>query len=180
MIKLSLIAALAVYYLYVGLLILNPAVSDEYRAYYIDAQTNIGIRRTRTLNLDRLELGRAENHDSERVVFDNWWSPEDTLRWSKKESGILFFLAPDTVAAASGRLAVAYMIQAREAVVELRLNKQPIGKWLLEQEGVLEVPFDPSLLREKNVLTFHFLQAKRASWQDARIIGIALRSLTIE
>lgn len=177
---LALITALGLYYVYVVSLVLRPVVSDEYRAYYIDKSTNIGIRTSRNLHLDSLEPGQKETHTSPRLVFDNWWNPEESHRWSKENSRIVFFLSDENLPRVSGKITVEYVIPVPEAVARISLNGEVVGNFLLDKNGLLSVLVDPRMLHNKNTLAIRYMKPKRASWTDERVIGFGIRSIVIE
>jgi hypothetical protein len=179
--KLLLLAGLSFYYLYVLYLIAMPMVSAQYRAYYMDNETDISILASRALQFDPIILGQREDVTSQRIFFDGWWDPiEGERRSRRKRSRLRFDLTEEDLARAQGKITIDYVIHDKPHEVKFSFNRVPLETHELMQSGTLTLSIPKTLLAQHNSLTLDIPGAGRASWNDERIMGIGIRHVTVE
>jgi hypothetical protein len=132
------------------------------------------------IKLANITPGMLIHTDSTAVSFNDWQSPEHNFRWTRDtESEILFRAAK---APFKGRLTLVLDTLDKQTLT-LSLNGKVLYSAQLEaRHETLTIPFDPRLLQpnEVNVLTLQTPDARAPTGPDARILAVALRSLTFE
>ena len=158
----TLIAALCGFYLVVAWAALHPAVSPDYRAYYIDGSDFMSPWQHR--HLAALAPATGYGSDDPALMFEGWQARADGERWNGGRSARLVFRV-DGAALAAGPHALTLRLLPLGAQGSVwRLNGRPIGSHRLHGATVLKLDHAPGLLRPgENEL--------RVELPDARVVG---------
>ena len=171
---------LIAFYCRVAYLVLNPRVSDYYRAYYIDKTTTISKKMLEGLQ-DYQPGTRVSHLGDGQILFERWASPEAEFRWSNaREVHMLFRLKPPHCVKGVIHLN-ANVIPGHHVTVIV--NGTQVDKFVGEGgDRQRDIPFAPELADcdGLNRLTFLLPDANIRSLRDRRKLSVALKSIAIE
>lgn len=116
----------------------------------------------------------------ENAALPGWYSAEAEHRWaSGKTARILFKVHADAVYKGRINMNLASLGVQR---VSISLNGQRLGGWQFDSwNEQIDLDFDPEQLNRvgTNILEFELPDSRKAGSDDPRLLGIALRNLTI-
>lgn len=142
------------------------------------------VRRHRELQRERLEhhvLGRPLGPDSADALFDHWYATEGGWRWTWGTRSDIVIRLDEIDESLEWALCLDAFPLGRQSV-EIGVNDAIPTAFELRprDEGpvLLEIPAG-ALRRGENRIRFHVPGARSPGGKDARILGLALRRLTI-
>lgn len=171
---------LALFQGYVAYLVLNPQVSEEYRAYYITREADLSPYQRATLRA--IQPGVMMTHETTQVAFDGWSVAEASHRWSLGRSASMVFLLDSQAAAEQiGELQLHFSTLGEQRV-RIYLNGKQIYAESAPESGEVEliVPILEDVLEVgENVLRFELPDARPAGNGDTRALAVALKSINL-
>lgn len=169
---------LSLFYIYVLVLLLNPAVSEQYQRYYISRESRVSAAELAAL--DEIVPGEEVGFDSGKLAFDGWSNAEQEFRWSLGHSPSLHFALDDTVDAERVRELVLRFRPLERQRVSILINEQPVLAEEYSGSNIFDVVIivPAGLLRQgTNTLQFELPDARLPGNGDTRELGLALFSL---
>lgn len=172
---------LSLFYIYVLVLLLNPAVSEQYQRYYISRESRVSA--AKLASLKEIAPGEVLRFDSEKLAFDGWSNAEQEFRWSLGRSPSLHFALDDSVDAQRVRELVLRFRPLERQRVSIVINQQPVLAEEYSGSNIFEVSITvpAGLLRQgANTLQFELPDARLPGNGDTRELGLALFSLRLK
>ena len=128
---------LSLFYIYVLVLLLNPAVSEQYQRYYISRESRVSAAELAAL--EEIVPGEELGFDSGKLAFDGWSSAEQEFRWSLGRSPSLHFALDDTIDAERvGELVLRFRPLERQRV-SILINEQAVLSEEYSGSNIFEV-----------------------------------------
>lgn len=171
---------LAIFYIYVLVILLNPTASEEYQRYYISRESRISAAELAALK--EVVPGEVLGFDSDKLAFDSWSNAEEEFRWSLGQSPSLHFAFNDSVDAQKVRELVLRFRPLERQRVSILINQQPVLEEEFSGSDIFEVVITvpAGTLREgSNTLRFELPDARLPGNGDTRELGLALFSLRL-
>ncbi len=176
------LAALVLCFFYLAVLALlqHPAVSDEYRRYFITGES--GLSPAQVGRLQALEMGGTLNFRSDRLGFDSWSNAENEYRWSLGKTPKLHFLvdSPQNAEALKG-LALRFQPHGQQ-IVRIYVNDHLLYDEQADAQGpvIATLSLPPALIRQgHNIIRFELPNARMPGNGDPRVLGVALFELVL-
>lgn len=170
-----LIAILGGFYGLVLVLMLNPAVSEDYRQYYISRES--GLSPNQLGRLQPINGVEVAGFRSEKIGFDSWSNAEAEFRWSLGHSPKLHFILNSQQALDSiGAIGLRFLPMGQQSV-EIFVNNHLLSEEAYDGSVAVEITLamPPALLRVgNNTVSFELPDARMPGNADARVLGVAL------
>lgn len=150
--------------------------SCEGKCFY--ASGNFGLKRYAP---HYIKSGEIISFNQENILFSNWYASESTHRWSSGNLSSIAFKI-DTTQKFEGILKLHVGTLGKQEIT-ISINGTEIYSGVVDaSEGILNVPFDKTLLRDgdgTNTLAFELPDARKPGNADQRILALALKSFQI-